>query len=60
MGNHLVTDVSDVISTFVYRVGLRSGRIFHRNCSGFFQSVVGMIFLNQLYCIKLGTRYGSC
>ena len=45
MGNHLVTDVSDVISTFVYRVGLRSGRFSTATAVGFFQSVVGMIFL---------------
>jgi putative aldouronate transport system permease protein len=45
MGNYLVTEVSDVISTFVYRVGLRSGRFSAATAVGFFQSVVGMIFL---------------
>lgn len=45
MGNYLVTDVSDVISTFVYRVGLRSGRFSTATAVGFFQSVVGMVFL---------------
>lgn len=45
MGNHLVTEVSDVISTFVYRVGLRSGRFSTATAVGFFQSVVGMVFL---------------
>jgi putative aldouronate transport system permease protein len=45
MGNYLVTDASDVISTFVYRVGLRSGRFSTATAVGFFQSVVGMVFL---------------
>lgn len=45
MGNHLVNEVSDVISTFVYRVGLRSGRFSTATAVGFFQSVVGMVFL---------------
>lgn len=45
MGNHLVTDISDVISTFVYRVGLQSGRFSTATAVGFFQSVIGMIFL---------------
>lgn len=45
MGNYLVTDVSDVISTFVYRVGLCSGRFSTATAVGFFQSVVGMVFL---------------
>ncbi|MCM8901508.1 ABC transporter permease subunit [Caldicoprobacter algeriensis] len=45
MGNYFVTEVSDVISTFVYRVGLRSGRFSTATAVGFFQSVVGMVFL---------------
>jgi len=45
MGNYLVTEISDVISTFVYRVGLRSGRFSAATAVGFFQSVVGMVFL---------------
>jgi putative aldouronate transport system permease protein len=45
MGNYFVTDISDVISTFVYRVGLRSGRFSTATAVGFFQSVVGMVFL---------------
>jgi len=45
LGNHLVTEVSDVISTFVYRVGLRSARFSTATAVGFFQSVVGMVFL---------------
>jgi len=45
LGNHLVTEVSDVISTFVYRVGLRSARFSTATAVGFFLSVVGMVFL---------------
>lgn len=45
LGNYLVTDISDVISTFVYRVGLRSGRFSTATAVGLFQSVVGMVFL---------------
>lgn len=45
IGNSLVTEVSDVISTFVYRVGLQSFQFSIATAVGFFQSVVGMIFL---------------
>nr|WP_227880646.1 ABC transporter permease subunit [Cohnella sp. REN36] len=45
MGNSLVSEYSDVISTFVYRVGIGSGDFSQATAVGLFQSVVGLIFL---------------
>lgn len=45
LGNNLVSEVSDVISTFVYRTGLQSFQFSLATAVGFFQSVVGMTFL---------------
>jgi putative aldouronate transport system permease protein len=45
IGNPLVKDFSDVISTFVYRVGLSSGDFTQATAVGLFQSVVSLIFL---------------
>ncbi len=57
MGNHLVNEISDVISTFVYRVGLRSGRFSAATAVGFFQSVVGMVFL--LIANYVASKFGE-
>lgn len=45
IGNTLVRDFSDVISTYVYRVGLQSFRLTIATAVGLFQSVVGVVFL---------------
>jgi putative aldouronate transport system permease protein len=45
IGNDLVRDFSEVISTFVYRVGILSGRYSVGAAAGLFQSVVGLFFL---------------
>ena len=45
IGNQYVVNFSDVISTFVYRVGLQSMRFSLATAVGLFQSFVGMIFL---------------
>lgn len=45
LDNPLVRDFSDVISTFVYRVGLQSHRYNIATAVGLFQSVVGLIFV---------------
>ncbi|UUZ96673.1 ABC transporter permease subunit [Paenibacillus sp. P25] len=45
LSNPLVTDVSDVISTFVYKVGIQSARFTIATAIGLFQAVVGLIFL---------------
>jgi putative aldouronate transport system permease protein len=45
LGNDLVRDFSDVISTYVYRVGLLAGRYNVGAAVGLFQSVGGLLFL---------------
>lgn len=45
IGNPIVMEFSDVISTFVYRVGLRSYRYNVATAVGLFQSVVGFILV---------------
>lgn len=45
IGNNLVMQYSDVISTFVYRIGLQSFQFTIATAVGLFQSVVGLIFL---------------
>lgn len=45
LDNPLVRDFSDVISTFVYRVGLQSHRYNIATAVGLFQSVVGLLFV---------------
>ncbi len=43
--NPLVTGVADVISTYVYRVGIRSNQFSLAAAVGFFQSVICVLFL---------------
>ncbi|MBE7720141.1 ABC transporter permease [Lacrimispora indolis] len=45
MGNTLVKSASDVISTYVYNVGLQAGRFDFATAVGLFQSVVGIILI---------------
>ena len=45
LGNKLVTDVSNVISVFVYNNGIRGLQFSLTTAVGLFQSVVGVIFL---------------
>jgi len=45
LSNTLVKEYGDVISTFVYRVGLQSARFSIATAVGLFQSVIGLIFL---------------
>lgn len=45
LGNTLVKSASDVISTFVYSIGLQSGRFDFATAVGLFQSVVGIILV---------------
>jgi putative aldouronate transport system permease protein len=45
IGNDLVRNFADVISTFVYRIGILSGRYNVGAAAGLFQSVVGLVFL---------------
>jgi len=50
VGNSLVMEFSDVISTFVYRTGIQNFQYSIATAVGLFQSVIGLIFL-------LGTNY---
>ena len=45
MGNTLVRDASDVISTYVYSVGLAAGRFDFATAVGLFQTVVGIVLV---------------
>ncbi|WP_199615066.1 ABC transporter permease [Paenibacillus alkalitolerans] len=45
LGNSLVSEYSDVISTYVYRIGIGSGDFSQATAVGLFQSVVGLVFL---------------
>ncbi|GAA3407756.1 ABC transporter permease [Paenibacillus hodogayensis] len=45
MGNSLVSEYSDVISTYVYRIGIGSGDFSQATAVGLFQSVAGLLFL---------------
>lgn len=58
LGNSLVYNVSDVISTFVYRIGLQSGQFNVATAVGLFQSVVGLIFMliTNFIAEKLGEQ----
>ncbi len=46
MGNDLVRSVADVLSTLVYRVGIRSFQFSYTAAIGLFQSIVCVIFLS--------------
>ncbi|WP_436669393.1 ABC transporter permease [Paenibacillus kandeliae] len=45
IGNVAVQEYSDVLSTFVYRIGLESGQYTLATVVGLFQAVVGLIFV---------------
>lgn len=45
IGNTAVREYSDVLSTFVYRIGLESGQYTLATVVGLFQAVVGLIFI---------------
>ncbi len=57
MGNALVADVSNVISTHVYQVGIGGGRFDYAAAVGLFQSVVGIIMI--LTANKLAKKFGE-
>ena len=58
MKNNLVMDVAEVISTFVYKVGIQQLKFSLTTAVGLFQSVVGLFFLLSANAIsrKLGER----
>ena len=45
MSNDMVLDVSEVISTYVYKMGIKNARYSFATAAGLFGSVVNMIFL---------------
>ncbi len=45
MGNTIVKDASEVISTYVYSVGLQAARFDFATAVGLFQSVVGVVLI---------------
>ena len=57
MMNNMVIDVADVLSTFVYRVGIRSFQYSYTAAIGLFQSVVCVVFL--LAANSLAKRFGE-
>ncbi len=52
IGNLAVREYSDVLSTFVYRIGIQSGQYTLATVVGLFQAVVGLVFV-------LGANYTS-
>ena len=59
IGNALVWKYSDVISTFVYRVGIQNGRFTISTAVGLFQSVVSLVFLlTANFVSKRATGHG--
>ena len=46
IGNTLVKDYCDVISTFVYRAGITNGQFARATAIGLFQSVVGLVLIS--------------
>jgi putative aldouronate transport system permease protein len=56
--NTYVLDFGEVISTYVYKVGLQSGQFSFATAVGLFQSVIGMIFLlsGEYMARRLGER----
>lgn len=57
LGNTLVKEASDVISTYVYSVGLQSARFDFATAVGLFQSVVGVIMI--LAVNQAAKRFGE-
>ncbi len=57
LGNALVKDFAEVISTYVYQVGIVSGRFNVGTAVGLFQSVIGMAFL--LGANTLASKYSD-
>lgn len=45
VGNVMVRDFSDVLSTFIYRIGLQSGQFSNATAVGLFQALVGLVFI---------------
>ncbi|MFC3772785.1 ABC transporter permease [Paenibacillus sp. GCM10012303] len=55
--NPLVYEVSDIIDTYVYRVGLTEQKFSFATAVGLFQSVVGLVLI--LIANRIAKRYGG-
>jgi putative aldouronate transport system permease protein len=55
--NPFVYSVSDVFSTYIYRVGIQQARFSYSTAIGMFQSVIGFIMV--LTANKLANKYGD-
>jgi len=59
IGNVMVREYSDVLSTYIYRIGLQSGQFSTATAVGLFQAVVGLVFiLTANYVSKKTTDEG--
>lgn len=59
IGNVIVRDFSDVLSTFIYRIGLQTGQFSNATAVGLFQAMVGLLFiLSANYIAKKTTGDG--
>lgn len=59
IGNVTVKEYAEVLSTFVYKMGLQNGNYSLATAVGFFQSVVGLVFiLTANYVAKKTTDQG--
>ena len=52
IGNVMVQDYCDVISTFVYRAGIKNAQFARATAIGLFQSVVGLIMITAANTIS--------
>jgi putative aldouronate transport system permease protein len=57
MGNMMVMDNADVISTFVYKAGLQSAQFSIATATGLFQAVIGLLFV--LSANFIARRFGE-
>jgi putative aldouronate transport system permease protein len=57
IGNSLVMEFSDVISTFVYRLGIQNFQYTIATAVGLFQSIIGLVFL--LTTNYIAERFGE-
>lgn len=57
MGNPLVMDYAEVISTFVYKAGLQSAQFSLATAMGLFQALVGLIFV--VLANTIAKRFGE-
>jgi putative aldouronate transport system permease protein len=57
MGNALVMDYAEVISTFVYKAGLQSAQFSLATAMGLFQALVGLVFV--VLANTIARRFGE-